>query len=39
MVLEGVGDLAGARGHWQRYLELNPGSQWADYVRRRLEEG
>lgn len=38
MVLEGIGDLAGARGHWKRYLELNPASQWADYVKRRLEE-
>jgi tetratricopeptide (TPR) repeat protein len=39
MVLEGIGDLAGARVHWKRYLELNPGSQWADYIRRRLGEG
>ncbi len=39
MVLEGVGDLSGAKVHWKRYLELNPASQWADYVRRRLEEG
>ena len=38
MVLEGTGDLQKAREHWQRYLELNPGSQWADYVKRRLEE-
>jgi DNA-binding transcriptional MerR regulator len=39
MVLEGIGDLHRARVHWKRYLELNPASQWADYVRRRLEEG
>jgi DNA-binding transcriptional MerR regulator len=39
MVLEGIGDLAGARVHWKCYLELNPGSQWADYIRRRLEDG
>ncbi|MFI5331663.1 MAG: tetratricopeptide repeat protein [Desulfobaccales bacterium] len=39
MVLEGVGDLTAAKVHWKRYLELNPASQWADYVRRRLEEG
>ena len=39
MVLEGIGDLSGAKVHWKRYLELNPASQWADYVRRRLEEG
>ena len=39
MVLEGIGDLTGAKVHWKRYLELNPASQWADYVRRRLEEG
>ncbi len=39
MVLEGIGDLAGARRHWQRYLELHPDSNWADYIRRRLEEG
>lgn len=39
MVLEGIGDLSGARVHWKRYLELNPASQWADFIRRRLEEG
>lgn len=39
MVLEGIGDLSGAKVHWKQYLELNPDSQWADYVRRRLEEG
>jgi DNA-binding transcriptional MerR regulator len=39
MVLEGLGDLSGAKVHWKHYLELNPASQWADYVRRRLEEG
>ncbi len=38
MVLEGIGDLSGAKVHWKRYLELNPASQWADYVRRRLQE-
>lgn len=39
MVLEGIGDGPGARSHWQRYLELNPASQWADYIKKRLEEG
>jgi tetratricopeptide (TPR) repeat protein len=39
MVLEGIGDLSGAKVHWKRYLDLSPASQWADYVRRRLEEG
>jgi tetratricopeptide (TPR) repeat protein len=38
MVLEGIGDWSGARVHWKRYLELNPASQWADFVRKRLEE-
>lgn len=38
MVLEGIGDLSGARVHWKCYLDLNPTSQWADYVKRRLEE-
>ena len=39
MVLDGVGDSAGARVDWKRYLELNPDSQWAGFIRRRLEEG
>ena len=39
MVLEGIGDLPGARRHWKTYLELNPASEWTDYIRRRLEEG
>ena len=38
MVLEGLGDVPGARSHWQRYLELNPASQWTDYIKRRLKE-
>jgi len=39
MVLEGIGDLSGARSHWQRFLSLNPTSQWAGFVRNRLKEG
>jgi tetratricopeptide (TPR) repeat protein len=39
MVLEGIGDVPGARRHWQRYLELNPASEWTDYIKKRLEEG
>ena len=27
---------AEAREHWQRYVELDPGSPWCDYARRRL---
>ena len=38
MVLEGIGDLSGARVHWKHYLDLNPASQWADYVKRRLDQ-
>ncbi len=38
MVLEGIGDLPAARSHWRRFLFLNPSSQWADFVRRRLKE-
>jgi tetratricopeptide (TPR) repeat protein len=38
MVLEGIGDLSGAKNHWKQYLELNPASQWADYIKRRLDE-
>lgn len=38
MVLEGIGDLSGARSHWQRFLSLNPTSQWAGYARSRLRE-
>jgi tetratricopeptide (TPR) repeat protein len=36
-VLERVGDLEGAQEHWRRYLELDGSSEWADYLRRRLE--
>jgi tetratricopeptide (TPR) repeat protein len=39
MVLEGIGDRSGARSHWQRFLSLNPTSQWAGFVRSRLREG
>lgn len=38
MVLEGIGDLTGAKGHWKRYLDLHPTSQWADFIKRKLEE-
>ena len=27
---------AEAREHWQRYIELDPGSPWCDYARQRL---
>jgi tetratricopeptide (TPR) repeat protein len=37
-VLERGGDLAQARKHWRIYLHLDPTSEWADYLRRRLDE-
>ena len=38
MVLEALGNDRRARDHWRRYLELDPESKWADFVKRRLEE-
>jgi tetratricopeptide (TPR) repeat protein len=38
MVLEAVGNDRRARDHWRRYLELDPQSQWAEFIKRRLEE-
>lgn len=38
MVLESLGNDRRARDHWRRYLELDPASQWAEFIRRRLEE-
>ncbi len=38
MVLEALSNAKGAREHWRRYLELDPASQWADFIKRRLEE-
>lgn len=35
-VLERVGDLAEAKEKWWTYLNLDPDSEWADYVRSRL---
>jgi tetratricopeptide (TPR) repeat protein len=32
------GDLDGSRRHFQAYLSLDPGSSWAEVVRRRLAE-
>ncbi len=37
-VLEKSGDLEGAKQHWRRYLELEPSGEWADFIRRLLEE-
>ena len=39
MVLEVLGDSEGAKRHWRQYLDLDPGSQWTEYIKRRLEEG
>jgi tetratricopeptide (TPR) repeat protein len=37
-VLGKTGAQEKARAHWLRYLELEPESQWADYIRKLLEE-
>jgi tetratricopeptide (TPR) repeat protein len=34
--LAASGDVAGARRHWQAYLQQDPTSSWADHVRERL---
>jgi tetratricopeptide (TPR) repeat protein len=38
MVLEAMGNDRRARDHWRRYLELDPASKWAEFIRPRLEE-
>jgi tetratricopeptide (TPR) repeat protein len=38
MVLEALGNDRRARDHWRRYLELEPASKWAEFIRLRLEE-
>lgn len=37
-VLEKVGDMNEARKNWFRYLELDPSSEWAQYVKKHLNE-
>lgn len=37
-VLEKFGDREGMREHWLRYLDLDPASEWARYIRERLQE-
>lgn len=37
-VLETRGDLEEAKKYWRTYLELEPGGEWSDYVKNRLEE-
>ena len=36
MAYEALGDKARARGHWKRYLELEPTGTWADIARDHL---
>jgi tetratricopeptide (TPR) repeat protein len=38
MALEAMGNATRAREHWRRYLELEPASQWAEFIKHRLEE-
>jgi len=38
MVLERLGRVEDAKKHWRIYLELDPGSEWAGYVRSRLND-
>lgn len=35
--LERLGQLEGARRHWGRYVELDPGSRWAEIAQAHLE--
>ena len=35
--LEKFVDMEGAREHWQRYLDLDSSSEWATYIKRRLD--
>jgi len=37
-LLEKSGDLDGAKRHWLRYLELDPASGWAMYIRNCLDD-
>ena len=36
-VLERVGDTKGTKDHWERYLDLDSSSEWAIYIKRRLD--
>jgi len=36
MVLEKLGDIQGAKRHWRIYLDLDPASEWAEYLKQRL---
>jgi tetratricopeptide (TPR) repeat protein len=38
MALEAMGNATRAREHWRRYLELEPASQWAEFIKHRLDE-
>jgi tetratricopeptide (TPR) repeat protein len=38
MALEAMGNAPRARDHWRRFLELDPTSKWAEFIKRRLEE-
>jgi tetratricopeptide (TPR) repeat protein len=38
LILEALGKGRRARDHWRRYLELDPATKWAEFIRRRLEE-
>jgi tetratricopeptide (TPR) repeat protein len=38
MVLEALGNPTRARNHWRRFLELDPESKWAEFIKRRLDE-
>jgi tetratricopeptide (TPR) repeat protein len=33
-----IGDVEAARLHWERILELDPNSEWADYARKWIEK-
>jgi tetratricopeptide (TPR) repeat protein len=38
MVMESLGKGRRARDHWRRFLELDPTTKWAEFIRLRLEE-
>ena len=39
MVLERLGNIEGAKKHWRIYLDLDPTSEWADYLQPRADDG
>jgi Tfp pilus assembly protein PilF len=38
LVYEKIGLRRKARGHWRRYLQLEPSGTWVEIARRRLQQ-